>query len=443
MNLDQALTKVAVLGAAGKMGSGIALLLLQEMAKRSQEKKGKQDAPQYKLNLIDSNADAFPQLRTYLCEQLFKHAEKNINELRQYFAENQDLVSNEEIIEAYVDKALNLVFFNTAATSARDAHLVFEAIIEDIETKAQVLHSIVGAGNKEGFFLSNTSSIPIQVLDEKAQLNHRLIGFHFYNPPAVQKLLEIIAPANTHPELIKIAPELAKLLRKTTVQSKDVAGFIGNGHMIREIAFACQKVKELSKEYALPVAIYIVNRVTQDWLVRPMGIFQLIDYVGIDVCKHISEVMFTYLKDPALKIELINQMAEQGILGGQKSDGTQKNGFFSYAKHTLTGIYSLPKKGYIPFAESIWIINADRQLGEMPKGHLSWKAMQKESHREKLIKNYLENLNSQHNLGSRLAQDFLKNSHTIANKLVQENVAASQDDVSAVLVNGFYHLYGV
>lgn len=439
MQLEEALTKVTVLGAAGKMGSGISLLLLREMARLSLESK---EDRVFTLNLIDLQDDAFPKLRSYLNDQLLKYAEKNINEIRLYFSENKALVSNEEMIKTYIELASNLIFFSTSLDSAKDSHLVFEAISEDIDTKVKVLRRIVEMGNK-GFFLSNTSSIPIHVLDEKAQLNHRIIGFHFYNPPVVQKLLEIIIPPETHPDLIKIAFDIAKRLKKTVVQSKDVAGFIGNGHMIREIAFACQKVEELTNEYALPEAIYIVNRITQDWLMRPMGIFQLVDYVGIDVCKQISDVMYNYLKEPALKIGLLDQMIGLKILGGQNPDGTQKNGFFSYSKHTLTGIYSIKKGKYIPFADIIWIINADRDLGEMPKGHLSWKAMQKEEHKDQLIKTYLDHLYAQQNLGAKLAQDFLNHSNTIANQLVQDGITSSYDDVNTVLTQGFYHAYGV
>lgn len=441
MQLDQALTHVAVLGAAGKMGSGIALLLLQEISRLALKKCDTTHRESFVLNLIDVNEDAFPTLRTYLRDQLFKYAEKNINFLRQCYAKNKELVSNEEIIDTYVNGAWDLVYFDTGLDAAKNAHLVFEAIIEDIEIKAKVFRTIVEHGNKTGFFLTNTSSIPIHVLNEKANLNNRIIGFHFYNPPAIQKLLEIIVPSNTDPQLIKMVSELAKRLKKTIVNSKDVAGFIGNGHMIREITFACQKVEELSPEYSLTEAIYMVNRVSQDWLLRPMGIFQLIDYVGIDVCQHISGIMRTYLKDLSLKEKLIDQMVKKGILGGQNPDGTQKDGFFSYAKNMIKGIYSLSQEKYIPITDAQFI-TLDRTLGELSKGHLSWKAMQREPFREELLKAYIENLCTQQTLGAKLAQAFLQNSRSIANTLTQDGIAASRADVDMVLINGFYHLYG-
>lgn len=443
MNLDDALSHVAVLGAAGKMGSGIALLLLQEMTRLDLEKTGTIGSGGCVLNLIDVNEKAFLPLRNYLRDQLLKYAEKNINLLRHSYAKNEKLISNEDIINDYVNGALDLICFDTEVSAAKHANLVFEAIVEDIEIKSKVFQCIIEHGNKEGFFLSNTSSIPIHLLDEKADLNHRIIGFHFYNPPAVQKLLEIIAPPGTDPDLVKIAQELAKRLKKIVVNSADVAGFIGNGHMIREVAFACEQAVELSKEYSLTEAIYMVNRVTQEWLIRPMGIFQLMDYVGLDVCRHISDIMSTFLKDPSLKSGLVDQMVDRGIFGGQNPDGTQKDGFFSYAKQVPKGIYSMPEEKYIAFADSSWVNAADRTLGDLPLEHLSWKTMQKEPHKDDILKIYFENLNAQKTLGSKLAQAFLKNSHSIESKLVKDGIAASPADVDTVLMNGFYHLYGI
>ncbi len=441
MDLDQTLTQVAVIGAAGKMGSGNALLLLQEISRLELEKHGRVGSGEYILNLIDVNEKAFPQLRAYLRNQLYKYAEKNINLLRKGYAQNENLISNEEIIDAFVNGALDLTHLDTEVSSAKQSHLVFEAIIEDIEQKTKT-YRILATGLNRSFFFTNTSSIPIKVLNERGNLNHRIIGFHFFNPPLIQKLVEIIAPPETNEDLIKIAYELAGRLKKTVVSSKDVAGFIGNGYLSREIVFACEMAQELSKEYPLPESIYLINRITQDWLIRPMGIFQLIDYVGLDVCQQIFSVMREYLKDLSLKAELIDRMIDKGILGGQNSDGTQKNGFFSYEKSRIKGIYSLSKGKYIPFADATWVIRVDRALGKMPNGHLSWKAMQKASDRNDKLRVYFENLYGAITLGAHLTQKFLQNSHQVVNKLLQEGVANSQADIDTVLINGFYHLYG-
>src|ERR1700733_10286349 len=107
MQLDQALTKVAVIGAAGKMGEGISLLLFQEMARSEAEKYGAVGTGKYRLYLIDTKEETLVGLRHYLRLQLTKYAEKNINQVRKYYKENQALISNEEIIQAFVEGAMD------------------------------------------------------------------------------------------------------------------------------------------------------------------------------------------------------------------------------------------------------------------------------------------------------------------------------------------------
>lgn len=432
MDLNQALSNVAVLGAAGKMGSGIALLLLQEISFLALK-----NAESYRLNLIDVNEKAFSHLRVYLHDQLLKFAEKNINFLRKAYVQNRNLVSNEDIIQAYLNQTLDLVYFSTELSSARHAHLIFEAIIEDEKIKAQVFKKIKESGNQEGFFLSNTSSIPIHELNHAAELKGSVIGFHFYNPPAVQRLIEIISFPQTSPNLVQLATELAQRLKKIIVYSRDVAGFIGNGHFIREVAFAGHQVTELSKNYSLQESLWMINSVTQDWLIRPMGIFQLMDYVGLDVCRHISHIMHKYLKDEYLSCNLVEEMVRRKILGGQRPNGTQKEGFFLYGKQGPIGIYSFEQDKYIPLPENI-----EKVLGALPQGHLSWKKLQKEPHKEAVLQSYLDKLYAQQTLGAQLAQAFLNNSYKISKLLVRDQVAQTLADVETVLKHGFYHLYG-
>lgn len=438
MQLDNALKNVSVIGAGGKMGSGIALLLLQEMARLEAERDGKVGKGLYSLILIDTDSQRLQDLRRYLLDQLFKYAEKSIIVLRKCYAGNPDLISNEEIIEAFVYSAMDIIQFHNHPESAKNSNLVFEAIIEDVDVKAKILSAI----GPQPYFFSNTSSIPIHVLNEKANLNNRIIGFHFYNPPAVQRLIELIAPDNVDSHLLALSRELAKRLQKTVVPSHDIAGFIGNGHFIREALFACRKANELAATYSLPEAIYMINRVTQDYLVRPMGIFQLMDYVGIDVCHHICRIMSTYLKDPALKDNLLDKMLAQGVKGGQNSDGTQKAGFFQYDRHFPKSLYHLEDKKYHVLTENNFVMKSDEKLGVIPEGLLAWKSLQKDQDKNAKLKKYFENLFAQNNLGAELAQTFLLNSRDIARKLVQDGVANKIEDVNAVLELGFFHLYG-
>jgi len=104
-------------------------------------------------------------------------------------------------------------------------------------------------------------------------------------------LVELIPAKTTKQELVDFAMQYAKNLRKTIVPSNDVAGFIGNGHFMRDALFAFSEVERLSKEMDFVEAVYMINKVSQEYLIRPMGIFQLLDYVGLDVCQYIMSVI--------------------------------------------------------------------------------------------------------------------------------------------------------
>jgi 3-hydroxyacyl-CoA dehydrogenase len=440
--INETLKNVSVLGAAGKMGSGIALLLLQEMARVEAELTGFAEPRDYHLLLLDANPDGLNALKPYLRDHLTKYAERNINLLRTYFALNPDLVSNKEIVDYFVMQAMDLVQFDTEISKARQAELVFEAIVEDVDIKCNVLNAIATHSTKKTYFFSNTSSIPIHVLNEKGELHNRVVGFHFYNPPAVQKLVELIVPKTTDPILVALSRDLAKRLNKTVVPSKDVAGFIGNGFFIREMMVACEKVRVLSRVHTLKEAIYMVNRVTQDFLIRPMGIFQLMDYVGIDVCQRICSIMSAYLPDELFQDPLIDSLVVDGILGGQYSDGSQKDGFFQYEGSVRKGIYAPLEHRYVPLVDNNWTGKLDKELGALPDGHASWKHLQKDPNKNEKLKSYFKHLQSAESQGADLAREFLANSQEIALKLVQQGVAQRLEDVTTVLKDGFFHLYG-
>ncbi|MCK4312975.1 MAG: 3-hydroxyacyl-CoA dehydrogenase family protein, partial [Candidatus Cloacimonetes bacterium] len=306
MNLNERLQNVAVVGAAGKMGSGIAVLVAQEMTKLKlkPENKGKI----YRLNLVDITEKALDGLRGYMKAQLLKAAEKSTVLLRTIYADRKDLIENADIINTFTDDCYALLNFTTDYNIAKDAHLVFEAIFENEEIKIKVLKNLKEICSSDTLFLTNTSSIPISFLDEQAGLGGRIIGYHFYNPPVIQKLVEVIEAKNTTDELKSIASELGKRLRKKLVPAKDISGFIGNGHFSRDGLYALNEAEKLKAEYGYHGALYIMNKVSQEFLVRPMGIFQLIDYVGLDVFQSLLRVMRTHLGKESLNSELINQM---------------------------------------------------------------------------------------------------------------------------------------
>ena len=181
MYIDK-IENVSVLGAAGKMGSGIVLLTALEMADLSL--KPENQSRTFVLNAIDVSQLALAGLMKYLREQVLKAAEKKIMQLRKIYETREDLIENSEIINQYVFDVLHIVRGVTTLESAYNSNLIFEAASEDPKLKVKLFSQINKNNTKKPWFLTNTSSIPISELDKKAGLEGRIIGFHFYNPPA-------------------------------------------------------------------------------------------------------------------------------------------------------------------------------------------------------------------------------------------------------------------
>jgi 3-hydroxyacyl-CoA dehydrogenase len=438
MDYSEKLQRVAVLGAAGKMGRGITLLTLIEMADQMLKPENKEK--DFYLYAIDVSEEHLSGLRKYIRKQVLKLAEKRIVWLRKIYDYRSDLIENGEIIESYVDDVMGIFRPVKSLEAAFGAHLIFEAIKEDIGIKANLLRTINEKNENEPWFFTNTSSIPIEQLNYAAELDGNIIGLHFYNPPAVQKLIELIAARKTNPELTRFAIEFAGRIGKKIIHSNDVAGFIGNGHFMRDALFGISQAESLLKELSFAQAVYVVNKISQDFLVRPMGIFQLIDYVGIDVCQLIMKVMNPHFPGENIHSKLIDKLIKLGIQGGQHADGTQKDGFFTYDKTTIVGVFDLKKKDYVPLEE---LTNrTDEFIGSLPASLKSWKTVISDPKRNNTLSEFFSEIKSMDTPGSRLAIDYFNSSRRIALQLVEDEVALSSSDVNEVLMNGFYHAYG-
>ncbi len=438
MNYEDKLQNVSVLGAAGKMGSGILLLTAVEMAdmQLKPENKGKS----FILNAIDVSPIALTGLYGYLKTQVKKIAEKKVVQLRGMYKDNPDLIENSEIIDQYVDDVLKLVLFSTRIESTYDSTLIFEAIVEDSDIKVKIISQILENNKRDPWFLTNTSSVPIDELDSRAKLNGKILGFHFYNPPAVQKLVELITTKNTNKELIEFSKVYAKNLNKKLVPSNDFAGFIGNGHFMRDLLFGIKQSNDLSKDFSFAESIYIVNRVSQDFLIRPMGIFQLMDYVGVDVCQRILQVMSSRLNNPALHSELIDKLMSLGVKGGQNSDGSQKSGILLYEKGKPVAIYDPSVKDYVHIES--FRATVDGKLGKLPNSHKPWKDIVGNKQKDGLLKGYFDELKSLNTLGSKLSKEYHLTSKNIGLNLVKDGIADNDENVNTVMLTGFFHAYG-
>jgi 3-hydroxyacyl-CoA dehydrogenase len=440
MTYEERLQNVSVLGAAGKMGSGILLLTAVEMADLSLKPENKDKS--FVLNAIDIDPAGLSGLMKYLREQVRKVAEKKTVWLRHAYADRDDLVENYDIIDEYIFDVLNIVRPVTSMEAAHKSTLIFEAVSENRALKVKLLSGIDQNNSNKPWYFTNTSSVPINLIESEAGLDGRILGFHFYNPPAVQRLVELITTEKTSEEAIEFAHEYAGKLKKIIVPSNDHAGFIGNGHFMRDALHGMKEAETLASEknISLYKAIYIINKITQDYLVRPMGIFQLIDYVGIDVVQFILHVMNPFNADENLQHDLLDKMMEQGIKGGQYSSGAQKDGFLKYKGSKIVAVWDVHKQHYVDV--DAFQSECEEMMGSMPTSKVAWKDLLRNKQKDELLLQFFNDLKASDELGAMLAVKYGKRSKEIGEKLVKDLVAQKIDDVNTVMLTGFFHAYG-
>ena len=428
-DLRNRLQNVSIIGAGGKMGRGISLVLLKLIVDSNLPN----DLKKCQLILIDNSLENLQSLRTYLKEQLLKYAERNIGSLRQRYIEHSNLVDNSEIIQHFLLDAESTVHTSTDISCCQNSKMIFEAVFENLELKTRIYSQLKNIVSKDTYFFSNTSSIPISEIDTKAQLNQKIIGFHFYNPPAIQKLVEVIKMPNSPAEILEVSNSLITSLGKIKVPSNDIAGFIGNGHFIREGLAILRQMNSMPNEQH--ESIFILNEIISKILLRPMGMFQLIDYVGLDVFDMICSTMSQYIIED-FESPLVTQMLSLGFKGGQHGDGSQKDGFFKYEKGKIIGVINLKAKCYTPIT--------DLKIPEF-QDYLcstSWKELSKNKQAENLLTEHFKNLSKSETTPAKYAKGLLHNYIAIGQKLVEDAVTEEINNVDAVLKNGFYHLYG-
>lgn len=438
MSYEKKLQHVSVLGAAGKMGSGILLLTAVEMADLSLKTENKGKA--FVLNAIDVSDEGLAGLMDYLRVQVVKVAEKKTVWLRQMYADRSDLVENYDVIEQYVQDTLRIVRCTTALEVAYRSGLIFEAISENKDLKVRLLSQIDRNNPHNPWYFTNTSSVPIHIIEDEADLKGRILGFHFYNPPAIQRLVELIVTPHTLHEMKQFAMDYAKALKKVIVPSNDFAGFIGNGHFMRDALYGMNKAIELSKNHSFAEAVYMVNKISQDYLVRPMGIFQLIDYVGADVVQFIMNVMNPFLEDEDLHSDLLETMISLGIKGGQHASGAQKDGLLKYEKGSPVAVFDPQLKTYVNIAD--FSAKCDAYLGIMPASFKPWKSAIKIENKDEHFASYFGEMSRLESVGANLAMDYGRTSNAIGRKLVADKVANNENDVNTVMLTGFFHAYG-
>jgi 3-hydroxybutyryl-CoA dehydrogenase len=207
-------------------------------------------------------------------------------------------------------------------TDAKSADIVIEAVFEDGHVKAEIFEELDKICRPETIFASNTSSLPITAMAADTSRPDKFIGMHFMNPVPMMKLVEVIRGIATSDETYKIVKELAEAVGKTPVEVNDYPGFVSNRVLMPMINEAIYCVMEGVAE---PEAIDTVMKLG---MAHPMGPLTLADFIGLDVCLDIMNVLYEGYSDSKYRpCPLLKKMVHAGFLGRKTG-----RGFFVYDK---------------------------------------------------------------------------------------------------------------
>ncbi len=206
--------------------------------------------------------------------------------------------------------------------------LVIEAVPESLQIKREVIKKVEDAVGGDNPIFTNTSSIPVIEIAEVMRRPERFLGFHFFNPPPVMKLIEIIPSLKTDERYISFAIEFAKGLGKETVITRDTPAFIGNALLI---PFILEAIRMYEMGISTPEDI---DKACKLGLGYPMGPFELADFMGLDIILAIADNVFERTRDRRFSAPAkLRELTHAGFLGRKTG-----RGFYDYKKPKLFGI---------------------------------------------------------------------------------------------------------
>jgi 3-hydroxybutyryl-CoA dehydrogenase len=278
--------RIGVIG-AGTMGNGIAQVFAQSG---------------FEVRLCDAIPTALDRAKSAIEKSLGKFVEKG------------------KLTSVDRDAALGRLTTFTSIDDLADTDYVVEAIAEAVDAKIDVFKKLDAITQPDVILSSNTSSISITVLGAATKRPDRVLGMHFMNPVPLMTLVELIRGQATSSESMLVATGLCKTLGKTPVEAADYPGFIANRILMPMINEAIYAVME---GVGTPEAIDAVMKLGMN---HPMGPLTLADFIGLDVCLAILNVLHEGLGDPKYRpCPLLRRMVAAGHLGRKSG-----RGFYSY-----------------------------------------------------------------------------------------------------------------
>jgi 3-hydroxybutyryl-CoA dehydrogenase len=279
--------KIAVIG-SGTMGNGIAHVFAQAG---------------YKVALIDVVAEALQKAMSTI--------EKNLD---------RQLAKQTITAETKTNTLANITTVTDLKNGVKDADFVIEAATENADLKLNIFREIDAAAPAQSILATNTSSISITKIASVTKRPDNVIGMHFMNPVPMMKLVEVIRGYNTSDEVTNAVMELSRKLDKVPVEVNDYPGFIANRILMPMINEAIYSL------YEGVAGVEEIDTVMKLGMAHPMGPLQLADFIGLDVCQFILQVLHDGFGNPKYApCPLLVNMVQAGHKGVKTG-----NGFYQY-----------------------------------------------------------------------------------------------------------------